>query len=90
MLWPSLPAKKQYVRVLLVADPQLVGMQDGGGGLLGSLARWDTDNYLRRNFHAAVSYSTPDVIVFLGDLIGEGRISSDEEYLDYGRMFVAR
>ena len=88
MLWPSLPAKKQYVRVLLVADPQLVGMREEGG-LLGSLARWDADSYLRRNFHAAVSYSKPDVIVFLGDLMGEGRISSDEEYLDYGRMLMA-
>jgi len=66
---------EKCVKILLVADPQILGQQDSA-----TLARWDCDRYLRRTFSYAYNYAQPDVVVFLGDIMDEGHISSDEQF----------
>ncbi|GFR99648.1 metallophosphoesterase 1 [Elysia marginata] len=73
--------------VLFVADPQLIGIQDEMGFPVGSIARWDSDRYLRSSFSRAYQHARPDVIVFLGDLLDEGSKASKSEYLSYVERF---
>lgn len=85
--WPNLtPSNPDDLRVLFVADPQLVGLRDEPM-LLGVITRWDSDKYLQFGFFHAVGHVRPDVVVFLGDLLDEGSVASDEEYLTYVRRF---
>jgi len=85
--WPKLSsAYEDDLRVLFVADPQLVGLRYEPP-LLGIINRWDADKYLQFGFFYAVSYVRPDVVVFLGDLLDEGSIASDDEYMSYIHRF---
>jgi len=86
--WPKLPSVNgaDDVRVLFVADPQLVGLRDEPP-LLGVITRWDADKYLQLGFFHAVSYVRPDVVIFLGDLLDEGSVATDDEYMTYIRRF---
>jgi len=85
--WPNLPVRNpEDVRVLFVADPQLVGLRDEPP-ILGAITRWDADKYLEFGFFYAVSYVRPDVVIFLGDLLDEGSKASDDEYTTYIRRF---
>ena len=85
--WPNMtPTDEDDLRVLFVADPQLVGLRDELP-LVGIITRWDADKYLQFGFFHAVGYVRPDVVVFLGDLLDEGSISSDDEYTTYVRRF---
>lgn len=54
-------------RVLFVADPQILGEEKETR----FLARYDSDRHISRNYKQAFSHVQPDVVVFLGDLIGE-------------------
>ncbi|ELU02083.1 hypothetical protein CAPTEDRAFT_121495, partial [Capitella teleta] len=76
------------VRILMVADPQLVGIQDESQ-IFGGITRWDLDRYLSKTFHHAVNNFEPDVILFLGDLLDEGSKASKEEYQSYIKRFRA-
>jgi len=80
--WPNLSLSNQGddLRVLFVADPQLVGLRNELP-LLGIITRWDADRYLQFGFFHAVGHVRPDVVVFLGDLLDEGSIASDDEYV---------
>lgn len=81
--WPKLPsAYEDDLRVLFVADPQLVGLRDEPP-VIGIINRWDADKYLQFGFFYTVGYVRPDVVVFLGDLLDEGSIASDDEYMSY-------
>jgi predicted MPP superfamily phosphohydrolase len=73
------------VRVLFVADPQLVGFNDQA--ILRPLSRLDCDRYISKTFSYAVSHVDPDVIVFMGDLLDEGSTATDEEYETYVARF---
>ena len=85
--WPNLPpANQDDVRVLFVADPQLVGLQNEPA-LLGAITRRDADKYLQFGFFHAIGYVRPDVVIFLGDLLDEGSIASDDEYINYVNRF---
>ncbi|XP_035731788.1 uncharacterized protein LOC118445872 isoform X2 [Vespa mandarinia] len=73
---------KDCVKVLLVADPQILGEKNEN--YMGSwLARWDSDRYLEKTFSRALRYSQPHVIVFLGDLMDEGHIANVEKFNQY-------
>ncbi|KAF8161226.1 Metallo-dependent phosphatase-like protein [Crassisporium funariophilum] len=75
--------------VLLVADPQILDQHSypGRGALLSWLTRIVVDLNLRKNWHAAL-HKQPDVVVFLGDMMDNGRLSmSDEEYESYYERF---
>lgn len=76
---------RNQLRLLLVADPQLVGFNDLA--LFGSLSRMDCDRYLRNNFNRAYNHVRPDVIVFLGDLLDEGSTATDNDYEIYVQRF---
>jgi predicted phosphodiesterase len=93
--WPQLhftESTKQEaeneLRLLFVADPQLVGLRDEPP-LLGYITRWDSDRFLRLGFWHALGYVLPDVVVFLGDLLDEGSSGSDEEFVTYVNRFNA-
>lgn len=54
--WPRLPSNyEDDLRVLFVADPQLIGLRDEPP-LIGVINRWDADKYLEFGFFYAVSY----------------------------------
>lgn len=70
-------------RILLVADPQILGNYHEN-----FYARFDSDRHLAHNYKVAVSFVKPNVIIFLGDLMDEGSIASDRQYLDYYERFM--
>ncbi|XP_074648729.1 metallophosphoesterase 1 homolog [Tubulanus polymorphus] len=87
--WPQIPVsitEEDNLKVLFVTDPQLVGF-DNEPHLLGIITRYDSDRYMRRTFQSSISYVKPDVVVFLGDLLDEGSISSDQQYQIYVDRF---
>lgn len=88
--WASLPAhnqdKSSELRILLVADPQLVGLRDEHP-VFGTINRWDCDRYLRSGFQEAFNYVRPDVVLFLGDLLDEGSVATEEEFATYMSRF---
>ena len=71
--WPSHNAPGA-IPLLLVADPQIQGVQDEPPGIFGWITRWDSDRYLSKTFDWAVYGYRPKAIIFLGDLIDEGII----------------
>ncbi|XP_043478838.1 metallophosphoesterase 1 [Leptopilina heterotoma] len=75
---------RECVRVLLVADPQILGIKNENY-FGSSVAIWDSDRYLDKTFSRAVRRANPHAIVFLGDLMDEGHIASAEEFEKYKR-----
>ncbi|KAG7202186.1 hypothetical protein KM043_015865 [Ampulex compressa] len=78
----SLRECSDCVKVLLVADPQILGKRNENY-LGSSIARWDSDRYLQKTFSRALEHSQPHVIVFLGDLMDEGHIATVQEFESY-------
>ncbi|KAF5321719.1 hypothetical protein D9619_001937 [Psilocybe cf. subviscida] len=75
--------------VLLVADPQIVDRYSypSRNFLVAHLTRLIVDLNLRKNWKAAIE-KKPDAIVFLGDMMDNGRDSmSDAEYESYFQRF---
>ena len=77
--WPLAPSGGQdnndagmSSQMLLVADPQIQGLEDEPSFPFGAVTRWDSDRYLSKTFAWALYYYRIDVIVFLGDLLDEG------------------
>ncbi|BES88117.1 Metallophosphoesterase 1 [Nesidiocoris tenuis] len=84
-LWPSLTCAVEptnYHRVLLVADPQLLGEETETW-----IARWDCDRFLSKTFKLALEYVEPSMVIFLGDLFDEGSTATDDEYERYHQRF---
>lgn len=82
--WPSLPFSSSLT-ILFVADPQIQGLNNEGA--LGAITRWDSDRYLANSFSWATYAYSPDVVVFLGDLIDEGSESDDMQFDMYADRF---
>ncbi|GMS97460.1 hypothetical protein PENTCL1PPCAC_19635 [Pristionchus entomophagus] len=80
-LWDTLTEDDglQAARILIVADPQLIGYQNELP-FVGPIARLDSDRYLSLGFFYALRHGRPDLIIFLGDLFDEGVEGSDEEF----------
>ena len=57
-----------------MADPQLQGVMYESPFPVGPITRWDSDRYLGKTFSWAISAYSPQVVVFLGDLIDEGNV----------------
>jgi len=72
-------------KLLLVADPQLIGEKDEG--LFGLITRIDADRYLAKTFSQANDYVKPDWILFLGDIFDEGLSATDDEFKRYFDRF---
>ncbi|OAX44112.1 Metallo-dependent phosphatase [Rhizopogon vinicolor AM-OR11-026] len=77
-------------RVLVVADPQIIDHRSypGRGFLLKALGQFIIDLNLRRSWRSTISRLQPHAVVFLGDLMDNGRASmSNIEYNAYAARF---
>lgn len=74
------------LRLLLVADPQLIG-EDDEPWTYGWLARWDADRFLHNTYMLAYNYVHPHSVIFLGDLFDEGLKASDQQFRRYFDRF---
>lgn len=89
LYWPSFDSDisgpdNEVLKLLVVADPQLIGYQMERYGWL---ARFDSDRYLRAGYATVMNKLKPDAVIFLGDLFDEGSIATDEEFnLTYKRF----
>lgn len=69
-------------QILFVADPQLIDNHTypGRHPALLKLSQHTVDNYIRKNYRALVETLHPHSVIFLGDLMDNGRSSSEEYY----------
>jgi hypothetical protein len=79
--------KDEVLRILLVADPQLIG-EENEGRFIGLFSRWDSDNYLHRNYKLARDHVMPHIVAFLGDIFDEGIQAQDIQYRRYAKRFT--
>ncbi|XP_055378802.1 metallophosphoesterase 1 homolog [Condylostylus longicornis] len=81
--WNSLQCQSgDCTRIFFVADPQLLGFENENK-LYGYWSRQDSDRHLKATFQRALQFTSPDVIIFLGDLLDEGSIASPEHFQIY-------
>ncbi|CAK9441623.1 uncharacterized protein LODBEIA_P54910 [Lodderomyces beijingensis] len=84
--WPtstqSTSNHQTTTRILLIADPQLIDNHTypGRNKLLLRLSQHTVDQYLKRNYQALLSTLQPSHILFVGDLLDNGRAASDEYF----------
>ncbi|XP_018320679.1 uncharacterized protein LOC108733839 [Agrilus planipennis] len=76
---------KRCTKLLLVADPQLIGLRNEIFHLITPLSIFDSDMFLARTYSYAFEFTQPDVVIFLGDLFDEGSIATEAEYKTYLR-----
>ncbi|XP_050435662.1 uncharacterized protein LOC126842649 [Adelges cooleyi] len=78
--WPSLYCGNEdyCTRVLLVADPQILGEEHEN-----LLTRWDSDRYLFNTYGRAFQHVRPDNVVFMGDLMDEGSLADQQCFERY-------
>ncbi|XP_073942266.1 metallophosphoesterase [Choristoneura fumiferana] len=69
-------------KILFVADPQIQG-DLAVPPPLNYLFNWDSDRYLSLTFASVISHFRPDVLVYLGDLMDEGSISTTHQFYKY-------
>lgn len=85
--WPSLfKTQNTDIRLLLVADPQLIGDNDEPW-YQDFIAKWDSDRYLENTYRLALAHTKPDLVIFLGDLFDEGLKASDKQFDSYYKRF---
>lgn len=83
--WPKLNqgdnVMKQQTNILLIADPQLIDNHTypGRNPYLLSLSQHTVDQHLKRNY-AQLTKLNPNSTIFLGDLLDNGRASTDEYF----------
>ncbi|XP_022915995.1 metallophosphoesterase 1 [Onthophagus taurus] len=75
------------LRILLVADPQLIGLQNEIIHPLTGLAIFDSDWYLLKTYNIAFDFVNPHVVIFLGDLFDEGSTATQKEFDTYKARF---
>lgn len=86
--WPKLKDPDQ-TNILLIADPQLIDNHTypGRNDLLLKLSQHTVDTYIKKNYDALLDTLTPNYIMFLGDLLDNGRDSSDSYFNgEFGRF----
>lgn len=83
--WPTIrcSTSSKCIKILLVADPQILGEQYEVYFPRGLISRWDSDRYIYRTFQKALYHVDPHVVVFLGDIMDEGSVATDEEFKRY-------
>ncbi|ULT95425.1 hypothetical protein L3Y34_004274 [Caenorhabditis briggsae] len=83
--WVEHEEKGRCDRILIVADPQLIGYKNEK---FGSIARWDSDRYLSTGYSYAKWRFRPNAVIFLGDLFDEGFDSSDDDWHETYERFI--
>lgn len=78
----SLNNGNRATKILLIADPQLIDAHTypDRPSLLLSLSKITVDNYLYKNYIALITKLEPEMVIFLGDLLDNGRESADDYY----------
>lgn len=79
-------ADDNCTRLLLVADPQILGETFDENGY-NSLAIFDNDRFLSSSYGNAIAHARPDAVIFLGDLMDEGSVATTEQYERYAKRF---
>ncbi|XP_039765133.1 uncharacterized protein LOC120637379 [Pararge aegeria] len=84
LFWQDLACKNEEscTKILFIADPQIQG-EMAVSAPLSVLFNWDSDRYLRSTFSVVLKHFKPDVLVYLGDLIDEGSVSSSAQFHGY-------
>lgn len=72
----------EQTNILLIADPQLIDNHTypGRNGPLLKLSQHTVDQYIKRNYRALLNKLDPEYIFFLGDLLDNGRGSTDDYF----------
>ncbi|XP_072937170.1 uncharacterized protein Mppe [Epargyreus clarus] len=78
---------KTCTKVLFIADPQIQG-DSAVPPPLNYIFNWDSDRYLRSTFSVVLQHFKPDVLVFLGDLMDEGSISTIPQFHKYVKRIL--
>jgi hypothetical protein len=84
-LEPKCVNQKDCTKVLLVADPQIIGQRREIIHSITPFSIIDSDLYLKKTYYWAFRFTQPDIVIFLGDLMDEGSIAPDEEFYGYVR-----
>ncbi|KRT83549.1 Calcineurin-like phosphoesterase [Oryctes borbonicus] len=71
------------IKILFVADPQIIGKLNEVIHFLTPLSIWDSDRYLRVTYRTVFNFIRPNIVIFLGDLFDEGSISIQHDFRDY-------
>ncbi|XP_037297762.1 metallophosphoesterase 1 [Manduca sexta] len=69
-------------KILFIADPQIQGDLEFPPPL-SYLFNWDSDRYLRSTFSVVMDQLKPDILVYMGDLMDEGSISTMPQFYGY-------
>lgn len=83
--WTDLKCKEHdstCTKILFIADPQIQG-EMAVPAPLSYLLNWDSDRYLKSTFSVVMKHFKPDVLVYLGDLMDEGSISTMVQFHRY-------
>lgn len=92
----SIAAKElPQTNILIVADPQLIDYHTypGRSMPLMKLSQLTVDNYIYKNYRALLKNLQPNIVVFLGDLLDNGRNPESADYyqsqfLRFADLFV--
>lgn len=92
--WPDIhlpdAPNARIARVLVVADPQIADHRSYPmrNSLMKALGQFIIDLNLRRSWHSTINRVQPHAVVFLGDLMDNGRATmSNSEYNAYAARF---
>nr|XP_023026581.1 metallophosphoesterase 1 homolog [Leptinotarsa decemlineata] len=85
--WPSLRCdnKNECTRILLVADPQIIGNNEEKYHFITPFSIFDSDRFVQKTYNHAFNFVQPDLVIFLGDLMDEAHKATDEEFSNYVR-----
>lgn len=85
LYWQRLECKthdQSCTKILFIADPQIQG-DLAVPPPLSYLFNWDSDRYVKTTFSMVMNQFKPDVLVYLGDLMDEGSISTLPQFHSY-------
>ncbi|XP_047514761.1 uncharacterized protein LOC125056000 isoform X2 [Pieris napi] len=84
LFWKNLQCQSEQscTKILFIADPQIQG-ELAVPPPLSYLFNWDSDRYLKSTFSIVENYFRPDILVYLGDLMDEGSISTRAQFHGY-------
>lgn len=89
--WEDLKCTEQdstCTKILFIADPQIQG-DTAVPPPISYLFNWDSDRYLKSTFKVVLKHFKPDVLVYLGDLMDEGSISSMTQFHGYVKRLAS-
>ncbi|CAH1106521.1 unnamed protein product [Psylliodes chrysocephalus] len=80
--------RDKCTKILLVADPQIIGNHEEILHFLTPLTIFDSDRFLMKTYIHAYNFIEPDIVIFLGDLMDEAHRASNHEFHQYVRRII--